>query len=43
MTGTWALREFLEDPINLVGIESAGLTSSPAIGKYVAAKVDAIA
>jgi L-2-hydroxyglutarate oxidase LhgO len=32
----------LENFINLVGIESPGLTSSPAIGKYVAAMVEAI-
>jgi L-2-hydroxyglutarate oxidase LhgO len=30
----------LENFINLVGIESPGLTSSPAIGKYVAAMVE---
>jgi L-2-hydroxyglutarate oxidase LhgO len=32
----------LENFINLVGIESPGLTSSPAIGRYVAAMVDEI-
>jgi L-2-hydroxyglutarate oxidase LhgO len=30
----------LENFINLVGIESPGLTSSPAIGRYVAAMVE---
>ena len=30
----------LENFINLVGIESPGLTSSPAIGRYVAGMVE---